>query len=157
MLRHLLLRIVIFVARCHEGELQNHWESLGFSFGRPIYETLTYFHEVIPIVVIDFIHKVVIFVVFNAINNSPLLSLSAVWRGERAVGKGLFRFFFAIEIGVVPENNWPAQLLHYHLWYCQAKPNTILVDVVFDVEFIEHFANIIWVLEPDALVSHPYF
>lgn len=47
-----------------------------------------------------------------------------------------------------------SELLHYHLTYRESESNTILIDIVFDVKFIEHFSNNIRLLEAYSLVSH---
>jgi len=58
---------------------------------------------------------------------------------------------------MVLKRNSASELFHYHLGDSQAKANTILVDIIFNVELIEHFAYSGWVLQTDPLVAYTDF
>ena len=68
----------------------------------------------------------------------------------------VFRCFVFIKICVVSKYYWATKLLNNHLWYGQTETNAVLVNVVFNIKFIEHLSNIFWIFESNSLISYSY-
>ncbi len=50
-----------------------------------------------------------------------------------------------------------SKLLNYHLTYRKTEPDTILVDIVFDIKSVKHFPDHVRFSKANSLISYSYF
>ena len=59
-----------------------------------------------------------------------------------------------VKVSMVLKHHLSSQLFDNHLTYCETESDTILVDIILDIELCEHFSNYIGILKTYAFITH---